>query len=429
MAGADGQGQAARQAEGVIGRLMRYMQVPTPSNPDNEAEVPSNPEEHALADLLAEELRGLGVEDAASDEHAYVMAHVPASPGCEGLPRLGLIAHIDASPDAPAHDIHPRIVACDGKRVVLGTGTDGQEVALDPENTPELPGLAGQRLIVSDGTTLLASDDKAGVAEIMELVARIAADPSLPRPPLAVCFAPDEEIGHGCALLDLDKFGASYAYTVDGDLIGGVEYECFNAASVTVRVHGHDIHPGSAKNIMVNSLHLFEEFDAMLPAWERPEHTEGYEGFFHLCDVSGTCVETTAHYIVRDHDAAEFERKKQLVRDAAAFMNGRYGSGVVEVEVRDQYRNMAEVVAPHRHLIDNAYRAFESVGVKPFTNPIRGGTDGSQLSFRGLPCPNLSTGGANFHSIREFAVVEQVETMVDFLQELCRLYAEGGREA
>ena len=412
---------------GVIARLIRYIQVPTPSNPENEAEVPSNPEEHALAELLAQELRDLGFADAAADEHAYVIAHLPASAGCEELPCLGLISHIDASPDAPAHNIHPRIVAYEGGDVLLGTGVDGEPVTLDAENTPELPGLAGNHLLVSDGTTLLAADDKAGVAEIMELAARIAADPALPHPPLAVCFAPDEEIGHGCALLDLEKFGADYAYTVDGDLIGGVEYECFNAASVTVRVRGHEIHPGSAKNIMVNSLHLFEEFDAMLPAWERPEHTEGYEGFFHLCDIQGTCVETTAHYIVRDHSAVEFDRKKQLVKSIAALMNERYGENRVEVEVRDQYRNMAEAVEPHRHLVDNAYKAFENVGVKPHTNPIRGGTDGSQLSFRGLPCPNLSTGGANFHSIREFAVVEQVETMVDFLQELCRLYAEQGK--
>lgn len=406
----------------VIERLIRYCKVPTPSNPDNEAQVPSNPEEHDLAQLLADELRGLGVTDAVADEHAYVIAHVPASAGCEGLPCLGLIAHIDASPDAPAHGINPQVRTYEGGELVLGTA-GGEVISLTPENTPALPSLVGKELLTSDGTTLLAIDDKAGVAEIMALVARIAADPSLPHPPLAVCFAPDEEIGHGCALLDLEKFGADYAYTLDGDLIGGVEYECFNAASLTVHVRGHEIHPGSAKDIMVNSLHVFEEFDAMLPAWQRPEHTDGYEGFFHLCDVSGTCVETTAHYIIRDHDAAEFDRKKQLAVDIAALMNKRWDEPRVTVEIRDQYRNMAEIVAPHRHLIDNAYKAFERVGVTAHTSPIRGGTDGAQLSFRGLPCPNISVGGENFHSVREFAVIEQVETMVDFLQQLCALYA------
>lgn len=407
----------------VIERLARYARVATPSDPTNEAEVPSNPEEHDLARLLAEELRDLGIADAEADEHAYVIGHVPASAGCENLPCLGLLAHIDASPDAPAHNVNPRVVTYEGGELVLGE-VDGKTISLTEENTPGLGKLVGKELLVTDGSTLLAADDKAGVAEIMALVARLQADPSLPHPPIAVCFAPDEEIGHGCALLDLDKFGAAYAYTLDGAEIGGVEYECFNAASATVRVRGHEIHPGSAKDIMINSLHVFEEFDAMLPAWQRPEHTDGYDGFFHLCDVQGTCVETTAHYIIRDHDAAAFEAKKQLVKDAADLLNKRWDTPRVQVEVRDQYRNMAEVVEPHKHLIDNAYAAFRAIDVEPFTLPIRGGTDGSQLSFRGLPCPNLSTGGVNYHSVREFAIVEQVEAMVDFLLELCKLYAK-----
>ncbi len=407
----------------VIERLDRYARVATPSDPANEACVPSNPEEHDLARLLAEELRALGIADAEADEHAYVIGHVPASAGCENLPCLGLLAHIDASPDAPAHNVDPRLVTYEGGELVLGE-VGGKVISLTEENTPGLGKLVGKQLMVTDGSTLLAADDKAGVAEIMALVALLQADPAIPHPPIAVCFAPDEEIGHGCALLDLDKFGAAYAYTLDGAEIGGVEYECFNAASVTVTVRGHEIHPGSAKDIMINSLHVFEEFDAMLPAWERPEHTDGYDGFFHLCDVQGTCVETTAHYIIRDHDAAKFEQKKQLVKDAADLLNKRWDKPRVTVEVRDQYRNMAEVVEPHKHLIDNAYAAFRTIGVEPFTLPIRGGTDGSQLSFRGLPCPNLSTGGQNYHSVREFVVVDEVEGMVDFLVELCKLYAQ-----
>ena len=407
----------------VIERLDRYARVATPSDPANEACVPSNPEEHDLARLLAEELRALGIADAEADEHAYVIGHVPASAGCEDLPCLGLLAHIDASPDAPAHNVDPRLVTYEGGELVLGE-VGGKVISLTEENTPGLGKLVGKQLMVTDGSTLLAADDKAGVAEIMALVALLQANPAIPHPPIAVCFAPDEEIGHGCALLDLDKFGAAYAYTLDGAEIGGVEYECFNAASVTVTVRGHEIHPGSAKDIMINSLHVFEEFDAMLPAWERPEHTDGYDGFFHLCDVQGTCVETTAHYIIRDHDAAKFEQKKQLVKDAADLLNKRWDKPRVTVEVRDQYRNMAEVVEPHKHLIDNAYAAFRTIGVEPFTLPIRGGTDGSQLSFRGLPCPNLSTGGQNYHSVREFVVVDEVEGMVDFLVELCKLYAQ-----
>jgi tripeptide aminopeptidase len=406
----------------VMDRLIRYVKVPTPADPANEACVPSNPEEHDLARMLAEELRELGVTDAAADEHAYVVGHIPASAGCEDLPCLGLLAHIDASPDAPAHNITPQIVTYEGGELVVGE-VNGETVSLNDENTPGLAQLVGKQLLVSDGSTLLAVDDKAGVAEIMALVARIAADPSIAHPRLAVCFAPDEEIGHGCALLDLDAFGADIAYTLDGDFIGGVEYECFNGASMTVTVRGHEIHPGSAKDVMINSMHVFEEFDAQLPAWQRPEHTCGYEGFFHLCDVSGTCVETTAHYIIRDHDAAAFDAKKQLARDVADLMNKRWDEPRVIVDIRDQYRNMAEVLADHRHLIDNAYAAFAKVGVQAFTKPVRGGTDGAQLSYRGLPCPNLSTGGNNYHSVREFAVVEQVETMVDVLVELCGLYA------
>ncbi|MBS5451591.1 MAG: peptidase T [Coriobacteriia bacterium] len=406
----------------VVDRLIRYAKVGTPSNPANEAQVPSNPEELDLARLLADELRALGIEDASCDEHAYVIGHVPASAGAEDLPCLGLLAHIDASPDAPAHGVEPRIVHYEGGELTLGV-VDGEPITLNAENTPDLPKLVGKDLICTDGSTLLAADDKAGVAEIMALVARIVADPSIPHPRLAVCFAPDEEIGHGCSLLDLDKFGADYAYTIDGADIGGVEYECFNAASVDVEIRGHEIHPGSAKDIMINSLHIFEEFDAMLPAWERPEHTDGYEGFFHLASVQGTCVHTSATYIIRDHDAKRFEAKKQLVVDAGNLLNKRWDEPRVTVTVRDQYRNMAEVVAPHMHLIDNANEAFRSCGYEPYTLPIRGGTDGSQLSFRGLPCPNLSTGGYNFHSVREFIPVFALEGMVDVLQALAGRYA------
>lgn len=403
--------------ESAKSRFLRYVTYYTTSD-EFTGTSPSTERQKDLGRALMQELEALKLEDVHMDDCGNVLATLPASEGVDA-PVIALIAHMDTAPDASGENVKPRLVRYEGGELKLNDA-----VSLTEALCPGLESHVGEELIVTDGTTLLGADDKAGVAEIMALVARIAADPSIPHPPLAVCFAPDEEIGHGCELLDLEKFGAEYAYTLDGDLIGGVEYECFNAASVTVTVRGHEIHPGSAKDIMINSLHVFEEFDAMLPAWQRPEHTCGYEGFFHLCDVSGTCVETTAHYIIRDHDAAEFDRKKQLVKDIADLMNKRWDEPRVTVEVRDQYRNMAEIVAPHQHLIDNAYKAFENVGVVAHTKPIRGGTDGAQLSFRGLPCPNLSTGGENYHSVREFAVVEQVEGMVDFLQELCKLYAQ-----
>ena len=407
----------------VIDRLVRYCRISTQSNPANEAQVPSNAAEFDLARLLESELHGLGLSDAHMDENSYVTAHLPASEGCENTPCLALIAHIDTSPDAPAVGVEPLIRHYDGGELVLGEH-NGETVSLTEQNTPGLSKLAGEDFVCTDGSTLLGADDKAGVAEIMAYLARAVADPTLRHPRIAVCFAPDEEIGHGCSLLDVDSFGAAYGYTIDGDELGGVEYECFNAASVTVRVRGHEIHPGSAKNVMVNALRVLEDFDRLLPENARPEHTDGYEGFFHLCDIQGTCSEAVAHYIVRDHSADAFAAKKQAMLDVADFINKRWSEPRVFVDIRDQYRNMAEMVAPHPVLVDNAYQAFSNIGVKAFTRPIRGGTDGAALSFRNLPCPNISTGGFNYHSVREFAVVSQVERMVDFLCELGKLFAK-----
>lgn len=407
----------------VIDRLIRYCSVSTQSNPDNEANVPSGTGEFDLARMLERELLEMGVADAKMDANAYVTAHLPASTGCEDAPCLALIAHIDTSPDAPATDVKPVIRRYEGGELLLGEH-DGEKVTLTPQNTPGLEMLAGEDLVCTDGSTLLGADDKAGVAEIMSYLARLAQDPAIAHPRLAICFAPDEEIGHGCSLLDVNTFGATYGYTIDGDELGGVEYECFNAASATVRVKGHEIHPGSAKNVMVNALRVIEDFDRLLPENARPEHTNGYEGFFHLCDIQGDCSQACAHYIVRDHDRASFEAKKQELLNIAAFLNMRWSEPRVFVDVRDQYSNMAEKVLPYPMLIDNAYKAFERIGVKAFTRPIRGGTDGAALSFRGLPCPNISTGGFNYHSVREFAVVSQVEAMVDFLCELGKLFSE-----
>lgn len=412
----------AQQVNGVLERFIRYCKVGTPSDPKNEAETPSNAAEFELADMLADELKALGVEDAVSDDHAYVVGHIPASAGSEDKPCLGLIAHIDASYDAPAMGVEPRVVHYEGGELLLGI-VNGQDITLNESNTPGLSKLAGKDIVCTDGSTLLAADDKAGVAEIMELVSRIMADLSIAHPRLAICFAPDEEIGHGCSLLDLKAYGADIAYTVDGEEIGGVEYETFNAASAEVHFRGHEIHPGSAKNIMVNALHLFEEFDAMLPASERPEHTDGYEGFYHLCNADGNCAKANALYIIRDHDRAKFEARKAHMERVAQLMNARLGQDRVELKIRDQYYNMAEVIAEHMELVDYAKASFEACGYTPKVTPVRGGTDGSQLSLRGLPCPNLSTGGFNFHSVREFIPVYALEDMVDVLQNLVGRFA------
>ena len=410
------------QHSDVLDRFMRYVRVNTESSEERCDRVPSTDAQFDLANMLADELRALGAHDVAVSEHAYVTAHIPASAGSEQAPRLGLIAHLDTTEAAPGAGVAPHIVHYEGGDLVCGE-VDGKAVAISPDRIPGLAQLAGQDLVCSDGTTLLGADDKAGVAEIMALAARLLEDPTIPHPPLGICFCPDEEIGHGAELLDIPAFGCAYAYTVDGGPIGEIEWECFNACDVTVRFEGFSIHPGDAKDRMVNASNLFAEYHAMLPAAERPEHTEGYEGFVHLCGVSGTVTHATARYIVRDHDAARFQAKLDLMQRAADFINARVEERRVVVELKQQYRNMAEVVADHPELIDAAREAFEAVDVTPRIIPIRGGTDGAQLSFRGLPCPNLATGAYCCHGVNEFIPVTSLEKMVDMLQELVARFA------
>lgn len=411
-----------RTPSDVLERFLRYVQVDTPSSDAHADQTPSTPEQFDLAHVLADELRELGAEDVEVSEHAYVTARVPASPGAEHLPALGLIAHIDTTEAAPGRGVKPHVVRYTGGDLICGEHA-GTLVAIGPDKLPVLDGLVGEDLVCSDGTTLLGADDKAGVAEIMGLVARLAAHPELPHPRLGICFCPDEEIGHGAALLDLEAFGCAFAYTVDGGPIGELEWECFNACEVTVTFQGYSIHPGDAKNRMVNAANLFCAFHAMLPAAMRPEHTEGYEGFIHLLGVSATCERACARYIVRDHDAGLFEAKIALMERAAAFLNTELDTERVHVEVRREYRNMAEVVSTHPELIERAKEAFAAAGIEPRVLPIRGGTDGAQLSFRGLPCPNLSTGGFAFHGVNEFIPVSSLETMVDVLEELVARFA------
>lgn len=406
----------------VLERFLRYVQVDSQSDPHNEDETPSTACQRNLARLLASELIELGCEDVALTEHAYVTASLPASAGAEGLPALGLIAHMDTAPDAPASGVRPHVVRYEGGELVHGE-RDGKRVVTTPEELPALLRHVGEDLVCTDGTTLLGADDKAGVAEIVALLARLAATPELPHPCIKVAFVPDEEIGHGAALLDLDAFGATWAYTVDGEELGEFNWECFSASQATVTAHGVEVHPGSAKGVMVNAITLLREFDELLPAAERPEHTEGYEGFFHPIEVSGGSGEATLTYIVRDFDADRFAAREQLLRDCAAFLNQRYGDGTVTVEVREQYRNMVERLRGMDFLRDNALDAMAACGMEPRVVPVRGGTDGAQLTLRGLPCPNLPTGGYNFHGVREFIPVRSMELMVDALEQLVGRFA------
>ncbi len=406
----------------VLERFLRYVQVDTQSDPHNEDATPSTACQHDLARMLADELAALGCEDVTKTENAYVTASLPASAGAEGLPALGLIAHIDTAPDAPASGVKPHIVRYEGGPLVAGEH-NGKTVQTTPEELPALNKLQGQDIVLTDGTTLLGADDKAGVAEIMALLARLVANPELAHPTLKIAFVPDEEIGHGASLLDLDAFGATWAYTVDGEDLGEFSWECFSASQATVTATGVDIHPGSAKNVMVNAITVLREFDSLLPAAERPEHTEGYEGFFHPIEMGGTSGKATLTYIVRDFDSERFAAREQQLYDIASFLNARYGEGTVEVEIREQYRNMAEHMEGMDFLKDNALAAMADCGMDCYVAPTRGGTDGAQLTFRGLPCPNLPTGGHNFHGVREFIPVRSLELMVDALENLVARFA------
>lgn len=401
----------------VVERFMRYVQVDSQSDPMNEAETPSTPCQHDMARLLERELSELGCEEVRRDEHAYVTAGIPASKGAEALPALGLIAHIDTAPAAPASGVRPRIVRYEGGPLLSGS------VATTPEQCPDLELFRGQDIVVSDGRTLLSADDKAGVAEICALVARLRANRDLPHPALKVAFVPDEEIGHGARLLELHEFGATWAYTVDGETLGEVSYETFNAAQADVVVTGVMVHPGSAKDVMINAITVLHELDALLPAWERPEHTEGYEGFYHCIGIEGTESGASASYILRDFESAGLERRKQEMRAAVEYLNARHGTGTVSVAVRDEYRNMAECFDGLDFLVENALAANREAGIEPCVREIRGGTDGAQLTFRSLPCPNLATGGYNAHSVREFIPVESLEATVDMLEHLVEKFA------
>ncbi len=406
----------------VLERFLRYVQVDTQSADEHSDQVPSTAIQFDLANMLAEELRELGANDVVVTDHAYVTAWIPASKGAESRPRLGLIAHLDTTEQAPGFGVKPHVLTYEGGDLVCGA-VDGAPVSIAPELLPSLNDLVGEDLVCTDGTTLLGADDKAGVAEIMATAALLLQNPELPHPEIGICFCPDEEIGHGAELLDIDAFGCTYAYTVDGGPLGELEWECFNAAEAVVGFQGFSIHPGDSKNRMVNAGELFHRFHSLLPAAQRPEYTEGYEGFYYLEGVSATVEHATARYIIRDHDAKKFQAKIDHLLSAAAFVNEEQGRERVTVEIKQQYRNMAEIVADYPELIDEAKSAFADAGVEANVIPIRGGTDGAQLSFRGLPCPNLSTGAYCCHGVNEFIPVRSLETMVEVLKSLVARFA------
>ncbi|MBR4080914.1 MAG: peptidase T [Clostridia bacterium] len=389
-------------------RFLRYVQVETTSD-QNSPTCPSTPGQLTLGQLLVDEMLALGIADARMDEHGYVYGTIPAKGNHPA--KVGLIAHMDTS-DGVAGPTVPQVIPnYDGKPITLKNG-----VVIDGFDF--LPGLAGQELIVTSGDSVLGADDKAGVAEIITLAEKLMASDAPEHCTVCIAFTPDEEIGRGADKFDVPGFGAEYGYTVDGGALGELEYENFNAASMMLTVNGVNIHPGSAKNQMKNAALLAMEWNSLLPPAEIPACTEGYEGFFHLCGMQGDEEKATLVYIIRDHNAAKFAHRKALAQKINELMNLRYGEGTFELVIRDSYRNMREMVEPHQHIIDKAKAAFEACGVEPIVTPIRGGTDGATLSFMGLPCPNLSTGGYNFHGRKELITVEAMEKMVDVLSSI-----------
>jgi tripeptide aminopeptidase len=404
----------------VLERFLTYVKFDTQSSEET-GTTPSTEKQLKLADHLCSELKELGLEDALRDEFGCVYAHLPASPGMEGVAPFGLIAHMDTAPAASGTDVKARVEPFTGEPIVLNKE---KNIVLSPRDFPSLMDYVGQELVVTDGTTLLGADDKAGVAEIVSTVEYLIQNPQVKHGVLCIAFTPDEEIGEGSDHFNLEQFGAKTAYTVDGGALGELEYENFNAASARIRFHGRNIHPGEAKGKMINAALLAAEYVNLLPPAEAPAHTEGYEGFFHVTQISGDETEAEVRLIVRDHHRERFEARKALLEVLAQPLRSKYGAERVELTVEDSYYNMREKIEPHMELITRAKAAFAAAGVEACTVPIRGGTDGAQLSYRGLPCPNLSTGGVNFHGVFEYLPVESLRKMVEVLVALSSLQGE-----
>ena len=404
----------------VIDRFLKYVVVDTESVEDAEC-FPSSEKQKNLAKMLVEELQVIGAENPRMDEHGYVYATIPATSD-KKVPVLGFLAHMDTSPAMSGKDVKPRIIKnYDGGKIVLN---EKENIVMDADMFPSLSHNVGKDLIVTDGTTLLGADDKAGIAEIMTMAEILLADKTIPHGTIQIAFTPDEEVGAGVDHFNVEGFGAEFAYTVDGGALGEIEYENFNAASGRLKIHGQSIHPGSAKGKMVNALLVGMEFQQMLPVAQNPAYTDGYEGFFHLDRMTGGVEEAELFYIIRDHDKVKFEEKKTRFNKTAEFLNEKYGAGTVDCVVQDSYYNMKEKVEPYMFLVENATKAMEDLGITPIITPIRGGTDGARLSFMGLPCPNLCTGGENYHGKYEYVPVQDMERIVEFLLQLIRVYQE-----
>ena len=406
--------------EKILDRFLRYVAVDTKADPESDTQ-PSAARELDLLKMLRDELVAMGVE-ATLDEYGYVMASIPSNCGKEDVPAIGFIAHVDTAPDASGADVKPQIIEnYDGGEIAL-KGVPG--LSLKPSDFPEMLQYVGQTLITTDGTTLLGADDKAGIAEIMNAVQYIVEHPEFKHGDIKIGFTPDEEIGRGVVKFDVAKFGAKYAYTMDGGSVGELEYENFNAAGATITIQGCNVHPGTAKGKMRNASLIAMELHNLLPVDQRPEYTCGYEGFFHLISFKGEVESATFSYIIRDHDMQLFEDKKALIQKCVDFINAKYGEGTATLDLRHQYYNMRKEVEPHYHIVETAMKAMEMEGIKPKIQPIRGGTDGANLSFMGLPCPNIFAGGHNFHGKMEYVPLESMEKASKVILNIVKLYAE-----
>lgn len=405
--------------ENILDRFLRYVAIDTQSDENSESQ-PSTSKQFDLLRLLCDELNAMGVE-ATLDEYGYVMGVIPSNIN-KDVPAIGFMSHVDTSPDASGKDIKPQIIKdYDGGDIAL-KGVEG--LYLRPEEFPELSAYKGKTLITTDGTTLLGADDKAGVAEIMDAVQYMIEHPEFKHGKICIGFTPDEEIGRGVVKFDVKKFGADYAYTMDGGEIGELEFENFNAASAKIHIQGRNVHPGYAKNKMKNAILIASELNSLLPVEQRPEYTEGYDGFFHIIGFNGTVEQANIAYIIRDHDSTKFEEKKKLMEDCCDFINTKYGKGTVSLVLKNQYRNMREQVEPHYHIVEKAVKAMEMEGIKPKVQPIRGGTDGANLSFMGLPCPNIFAGGLNFHGKMEFVPLESMQAASKVILNIIELFAK-----
>ena len=405
--------------EKILDRFLRYVAIDTQSDENSESQ-PSAAKELDLLKLLCKELNDMGVE-ATLDEYGYVMGSIPSNID-KKVPAIGFIAHVDTSPDASGKDVKPQIIKdYDGGDIEL-KGVPG--LFLKPSEFPELLAHKGETIITTDGTTLLGADDKAGVAEIMDAVQYIVEHPEFKHGDIKIGFTPDEEIGRGVVKFDVKRFGADYAYTMDGGEIGELEFENFNAASAKIHIQGRNVHPGYAKDKMKNAILIGMEFNDLLPIGQRPELTEGYDGFFHIISFKGSVEEADFGYIIRDHDRKKFEEKKELIAQCAHFINVKYGEGTATLDIKDQYYNMREQVEPYYFIVEKAVKAMEMAGIKPKIQPIRGGTDGANLSFKGLPCPNIFAGGMYFHGKMEFAPLENIEKASEVVLNIIKLFAE-----